>query len=340
MKTSAPKGSDLGDIQHLDIWFERKPFNGSGKNQSYIFHKEINRFGEAKKKDVLLDREQLSASIWSSRKLRRGRSRIFSATFSAGSLELSKPQGVEQEILPPDELAARREEIREMSEEMDAVLDDEGVTLSPRIAAARQENPNAAGRAKTEFANTPPLPALYQAAVHDLGAVKYGAYNWRETTIKVSDYISAARQHLALFEAGENLDDESCLPHLAHIMTTCAIVIDADLGRLAGNAGRAWAHRRLAAHDRQHHGARPLSGSGRKRGTHKEGFGQSRGGFTSKIHARADGQGRPLGFVLTGGEASDYKAIDDLIALHVAKPGLMLADKDYDSDDVRATLLL
>jgi putative transposase len=44
----------------------------------------------------------------------------------------------------------------------------------------------------------------------------------------------------------------------------------------------------LAAHDRQHHGARPLSGSGRKRGTHKEGFGQSRGGFTSKIHARAN----------------------------------------------------
>ncbi|MFG1463758.1 IS5 family transposase [Xanthobacter sp. DSM 24535] len=112
------------------------------------------------------------------------------------------------------------------------------------------------------------------------------------------------------------------------------------VGRLAGNVGRAWAHRRLAAYDRQHHGARPLSGSGRKRGTHKEGFGRSRGGFTSKIHARADGQGRPLGFVLTGGEASDYKAVDDLIALPVARPRLMLADKGYDSDDVRVSLLL
>lgn len=70
------------------------------------------------------------------------------------------------------------------------------------------------------------------------------------------------------------------------------------------------------------------------------GFGRNRGGFTSKIHARADGQGRPLGFVLTGGEASDYKAVDDLIALPVAKPKLMLADKGYDSDDVRAGLLL
>ena len=77
-----------------------------------------------------------------------------------------------------------------------------------------------------------------------------------------------------------------------------------------------------------------------QKGTHKEDFGRSRGGFTSKIHARADGQGRPLGFVLTGGEASDYKAVDDLIALPVAKSRLMLADKGYDSDDVRASLLL
>jgi transposase len=80
--------------------------------------------------------------------------------------------------------------------------------------------------------------------------------------------------------------------------------------------------------------------AGAKGGGHKEGFGRSRGGFTSKIHARADGQGRPLGFILTGGEASDYKAVDDLIALPVSKPRLMLADKGYDSDDVRASLLL
>jgi hypothetical protein len=81
-------------------------------------------------------------------------------------------------------------------------------------------------------------------------------------------------------------------------------------------------------------------GSGRKRGTHKEGFGRSRGGFTSKIHARSDGQRRPLGFVRTGGETPDYKAVDDLMALPVAKPKLMLADKGYDSDDVHTSLLL
>jgi len=65
-----------------------------------------------------------------------------------------------------------------------------------------------------------------------------------------------------------------------------------------------------------------------------------RGGFTSKIHARSDGQGRPLGFVPTGGEASDYTAVEGLIELPVKTPKLMLADKGYDSDEIRAALLM
>jgi len=44
--------------------------------------------------------------------------------------------------------------------------------------------------------------------------------------------------------------------------------------------------------------------------------------------------------VLTGGETSDYKAVDELFALPVAKPKRMLADKGYDSDEVRFSLLV
>ena len=58
------------------------------------------------------------------------------------------------------------------------------------------------------------------------------------------------------------------------------------------------------------------------------------------MHARADGQGRPLGFVVTGGEASDYTAVPQLLALPVDRPKAMLADKGYDGDDVRAALLM
>lgn len=54
-----------------------------------------------------------------------------------------------------------------------------------------------------------------------------------------------------------------------------------------------------------------------------------------KSHARADGQGRPLGFILTGGEVSDYNAIPNLVAMPVGKPRLFLANKGYDSDFLR-----
>lgn len=63
------------------------------------------------------------------------------------------------------------------------------------------------------------------------------------------------------------------------------------------------------------------------KGTCKKGFGRSRGGFTSKIHARCNGQGRPLGFVLTGGEVSDYRAVPALLDIPVTAPKAMLADK-------------
>ncbi|MES6426782.1 IS5 family transposase, partial [Cutibacterium acnes] len=96
----------------------------------------------------------------------------------------------------------------------------------------------------------------------------------------------------------------------------------------------------MEPHDRFHHPPGPQPGRRSPGGTHKEGFGRSRGGFTSKIHARSDGQGRPLGFVLTGGEASDYKAAAALIELPVAKPRMMLADKGYDGDEVRTALLM
>lgn len=41
-----------------------------------------------------------------------------------------------------------------------------------------------------------------------------------------------------------------------------------------------------------------------------------------------------------GGKTSDYKAIDGLIALPDANPRFMLADKSYDINDVRSSLLI
>ncbi|WP_408870149.1 hypothetical protein [Gluconobacter japonicus] len=45
------------------------------------------------------------------------------------------------------------------------------------------------------------------------------------------------------------------------------------------------------------------------------------------MHARCDNQGRPLGFALTGGQVSDYKAVNALLELPAPNPRAMLADR-------------
>ncbi|WP_408870757.1 transposase [Gluconobacter japonicus] len=77
-----------------------------------------------------------------------------------------------------------------------------------------------------------------------------------------------------------------------------------------------------------------------EKGAHTEGFSRSRGGFASKVHAQCDDQERPLGFVLTGGHGSDYRATGALTMLPVPNPQAMLADRGYDSDSFRQDLVI
>ena len=55
---------------------------------------------------------------------------------------------------------------------------------------------------------------------------------------------------------------------------------------------------------------------------------------------KAHYQGLPLGFILTGGEASDYTAAEPLMDIPVAAPKALLADKGYDGDRFRESLLI
>ncbi|MDX5949562.1 hypothetical protein SIL74_09220 [Zymomonas mobilis subsp. pomaceae] len=58
------------------------------------------------------------------------------------------------------------------------------------------------------------------------------------------------------------------------------------------------------------------------------------------MHARADSQGCPLGFEVTGGEVSDYSGFDTLISLPVAAPHLFLADREYDDNRICKKLVI
>ena len=72
----------------------------------------------------------------------------------------------------------------------------------------------------------------------------------------------------------------------------------------SGGSGRA--SRR--GFDRQHPHEGASLGGRRKRGAFAQAIGISRGGRNSKLHALTDGEGRPLRFLLTGGQVADCRA--------------------------------
>lgn len=100
-----------------------------------------------------------------------------------------------------------------------------------------KENPKyEEGQKKLDFTCTPPVAEGFLAQVHANGAVKYGRFNWRETGVDQRTYVSAIRRHLADYVEDRRIDDDSGLPHLAHIMASCAILLDAEeRGCLVGN---------------------------------------------------------------------------------------------------------
>ncbi|MEF9886879.1 IS5 family transposase [Streptomyces sp. P9-A4] len=88
--------------------------------------------------------------------------------------------------------------------------------------------------------------------------------------------------------------------------------------------------------------------AGAKKGLRDPALGRSRGGLTSKIHLACDGRGRPLGFVVTGGNTNDctrFTAVMEAIRVPRIGPGRprvrpdhVLGDKGYSSKAIRAWL--
>ena len=64
-------------------------------------------------------------------------------------------------------------------------------------------------------------------------------------------------------------------------------------------------------------------------------MGRSRGGLTAKINAVVDARGRPLRFALTPGQVHDSQAAKQLLE-PLPEGCLVLGDKAYDADDIRA----
>lgn len=91
------------------------------------------------------------------------------------------------------------------------------------------ENPKEqAGRLKCPMHLLPPEALRLAALVHQHGSDKYGRFNWRDSGINATTYIGAIMRHLSAWADGEDNDPETGLSHIAHIISGCNIVLDAQ----------------------------------------------------------------------------------------------------------------
>lgn len=72
-------------------------------------------------------------------------------------------------------------------------------------------------------------------------------------------------------------------------------------------------------------------------------LGRSQGGFSTKIHMLTSGQGIPLAFVLTPGQAHESRSLESLfeqqLLAKTRKPKALAGDKAYSSNKIRTKLL-
>lgn len=91
-------------------------------------------------------------------------------------------------------------------------------------------NPKTAyGKAKPPMQFVPPAALLELGLVMEHGASKYGPMNWRKDPISASTFYDALMRHAFQYWDGNDRDLESRCKHVAHIMSCCAILLDAEV---------------------------------------------------------------------------------------------------------------
>ncbi len=87
---------------------------------------------------------------------------------------------------------------------------------------------------------------------------------------------------------------------------------------------------------------------GKKNGAEEEKLGRSRGGFSSKIHLRCEGTGKPLAFILSPGQRSESIFLEQIMEIGAVKglgrgrprirPERLVGDKGYTGRRIRSYL--
>jgi len=98
-------------------------------------------------------------------------------------------------------------------------------------------NPKAAyGAQKPDLSLIPPVALHHMAQAFEVGAEKYGPFNWREKAVEARTYVAAGMRHLADWLDGKEIPSDSPAHNLGHLMACAAILLDAqELGNLIDN---------------------------------------------------------------------------------------------------------
>ena len=78
------------------------------------------------------------------------------------------------------------------------------------------------GKRRVDLVPTEAINAL--AEVLTAGAVKYGTHNWRKG-MDWSRVYGAAQRHMLAFWGGDDIDEESGMPHMWHALTNMAFLV-------------------------------------------------------------------------------------------------------------------
>lgn len=96
-----------------------------------------------------------------------------------------------------------------------------------RIAPETTNPKDIAGAKKVPISLLPTEGIVQGAKAMKHGADKYGPFNWRDKKIQYVIYLDAILRHVILCIDGEDIDKDSGLHPLAHVIAGASIVLDA-----------------------------------------------------------------------------------------------------------------
>lgn len=81
-------------------------------------------------------------------------------------------------------------------------------------------------KGKLKLNYIPPKSMVAIAKVREFGSIKYkDPWKWKEF-VELDDLIEACKRHLLKRDLGEELDDESGLPHIYHALCSLAMAVE------------------------------------------------------------------------------------------------------------------